>query len=140
MGVRAPGPSRQVRGVDGQLRQAPLQHAVVEPDRPPPAVGQQPYRVVGQDAVLAAAGGILIDVRGSGPDRTAVREQATARGLRFAEFGFTPSGADLESITNLVERGSLRVAVDHVLPLEEAAKAHELSETNRVTGKIVLTP
>ncbi|MGQ4382550.1 NADP-dependent oxidoreductase [Streptomyces sp. SAS_270] len=85
-------------------------------------------------------GGILIDVRGTGPDRTAVREQARARGLRFVEFGFTPSGADLESITDLVERGSLRVVVDHVLPLEDAAKAHELSQTNHVQGKIVLTP
>ncbi|MFG2396336.1 zinc-binding dehydrogenase [Streptomyces lydicus] len=54
-------------------------------------------------------GGILIDVRGTGPDRAAVREQAEARGLRFVEFGFTPSGIDLESVTNLVER-SLRVA------------------------------
>lgn len=84
--------------------------------------------------------GILIDVRGTGPDRTAVREQATAHGLRFVEFGFTPAGADLDRVTDLVERGSLRVAVDQVLPLEDAAKAHELSETNHVKGKIVLTP
>ncbi|UKY54644.1 NADP-dependent oxidoreductase [Streptomyces inhibens] len=87
-----------------------------------------------------APDGILIDVRGSGPDRTAVREQAMAHGVGFVEFGFTPSGADLESIANLVERGSLHVAVNQVLPLEAAAKAHELSETNRVQGKIVLTP
>ena len=84
--------------------------------------------------------GVLIDVRGSGPDRTAVRELAASRGLRFVEFGFTPSGADLASIAALVERGSLHVAVDQVLPLEAAAKAHELSETNRVQGKIVLSP
>ncbi|MFI9307217.1 NADP-dependent oxidoreductase [Streptomyces triculaminicus] len=84
-------------------------------------------------------GGILIDVRGAGPDRATVREQAKARGVRFVEFGFTPSGIDLESVTDLVERGSLRVAVEHVLPLEDAAKAHELSETNRMKGKIVLT-
>ncbi|MFF2198317.1 NADP-dependent oxidoreductase [Streptomyces sp. NPDC058157] len=87
-----------------------------------------------------APGGILVDVRGAGPDRTVVRERAEARGLRFAEFGFTPSGADLEQITGLVERGALRVAVDRVLPLEEAARAHELSESGRVAGKIVLVP
>ncbi|WP_052852235.1 NADP-dependent oxidoreductase [Streptomyces avicenniae] len=87
-----------------------------------------------------APGGLLVDVRGTGPDRTAVREQAEARGLRFAESGFTPSGADLEEVTALVERGSLRAAVAHVLPLAEAAKAHELSETGRVKGKIVLVP
>ncbi|MFI1104478.1 NADP-dependent oxidoreductase [Streptomyces melanogenes] len=84
-------------------------------------------------------GGILIDVRGTGPDRAAVREQASARGVRFVEFGFTPSGIDLESVTDLVERGSLRVAVEHVLPLEDAAKAHELSETTHMKGKAVLT-
>nr|WP_131772704.1 MULTISPECIES: NADP-dependent oxidoreductase [Protofrankia] len=85
-------------------------------------------------------GGLLIDVRGTGPDRGVVREQAQARGLRFVEFGFTPSGVDLESIAKLVERGRLRAAIDRVLPLRDAAKAHELSETNRVRGKIVLVP
>ncbi|MFJ8160245.1 NADP-dependent oxidoreductase [Streptomyces sp. NPDC096136] len=87
-----------------------------------------------------APGGILVDVRGTGPDRSAVRERAQARGLRFVEFGFTPSGADLEGVAALVEDGGLRVAVDRVLPLEDAATAHALSETGHVRGKIVLTP
>jgi NADPH:quinone reductase-like Zn-dependent oxidoreductase len=50
----------------------------------------------------------------------------------------SPSGKDLGQITELVEAGALRVLLDQVLPLEQAAKAHELSETNRVSGKIVL--
>ncbi|GAA5179445.1 NADP-dependent oxidoreductase [Rugosimonospora acidiphila] len=83
--------------------------------------------------------GVLLDVRGTGPDRTAVRERARERGLRYVEFGFTPSGADLREITALVERGALRVAVERVLPIEEAARAHELSEAGRARGKIVLT-
>ncbi|MEV4436614.1 NADP-dependent oxidoreductase [Streptomyces sp. NPDC049585] len=86
-----------------------------------------------------APDGILIDIRGTGPDRTAVRERARDRGLRYVEFGFTPSGADLNEVTALVERGALRSAVDHVLPMEKAAEAHALSETGRVQGKIVLT-
>ncbi|MFI0941292.1 NADP-dependent oxidoreductase [Streptomyces sp. NPDC021020] len=84
-------------------------------------------------------GGHLVDVRGTGPDRTATRAQAAARGIRFTELGFTPSGPDLEQIAALADSGSLHVTVDQALPLEEAAKAHELSETGRVTGKIVLT-
>jgi NADPH:quinone reductase-like Zn-dependent oxidoreductase len=84
-------------------------------------------------------GGVLLDIRGTGPDRSAVREQAAARGLRYVEFGFTPSGTDLEDIAGLVERGALRVVVDQTLPLQDAARAHELSETGRVKGKIVLT-
>lgn len=83
--------------------------------------------------------GILLDVRGTGPDRTAVEEQAAARGLRYVRFGFTPSGADLREITALVERGALRVLVEQILPLEEAGKAHELSQSGQVHGKIVLT-
>ncbi|MCO6008263.1 NADP-dependent oxidoreductase [Actinoallomurus purpureus] len=83
--------------------------------------------------------GVLLDVRGTGPDRAETRDLARARGLRHVEFGFTPSGDDLREVTDLVEGGALRVVVDQVLPLEAAAKAHELSETGRVKGKIVLT-
>ncbi|TMR34329.1 NADP-dependent oxidoreductase [Nonomuraea zeae] len=86
-----------------------------------------------------APGGTLIDVRGSGPDRGDVRKLAGERGLRFVEFGFTPSAADLEAIAGLVRAGTLRAAVETVLPLAQAARAHELSETGRVKGKIVLT-
>ena len=45
----------------------------------------------------------------------------------------------MRAIAALVETGRLRVEIDTVLPLEEAAKAHELGETGRTTGKIVLT-
>jgi NADPH:quinone reductase-like Zn-dependent oxidoreductase len=86
-----------------------------------------------------APGGMLIDVRGTGPDRRAVREQAKERGLRYVEFGFTPSGADLERVAALVQDGALRIIVEEVLPLRDAAKAHELIESGRATGKIVLT-
>ncbi|QKG22040.1 NADP-dependent oxidoreductase [Actinomadura verrucosospora] len=79
-------------------------------------------------------GGLLIDVRGTGPDRAEVRRLAGEAGLRFTEFGFTPSGADL---AELAEAG-VRAVVDEVLPLEDAAKAHALSETGRAAGKIVL--
>ncbi|MGI5240487.1 NADP-dependent oxidoreductase [Dactylosporangium sp. CA-139066] len=82
--------------------------------------------------------GILVDVRGTGPDRTAVRALAQERGLRYTQFGFTPSGEDLRKIAAMVESGTLGVAVDRVLPLEEAARAHELSESGPVRGKIVL--
>ncbi|MFG3114541.1 NADP-dependent oxidoreductase [Streptomyces sp. NPDC048197] len=84
------------------------------------------------------AQGVLLDIRGTGPDRTAVRARAAALGLRYVEFGFTPAGSDLQEIGELVAGGALQVVVDQVLPLEEAGKAHELSETGRVKGKIVL--
>ncbi|MBT2383989.1 NADP-dependent oxidoreductase [Streptomyces sp. ISL-11] len=85
-------------------------------------------------------GGILIDVVGVGIDRTAVKERAEASGLRFVEYYLEPTPADLAGLAGLVARGDLRPAVQETLPLTEAAKAHELSETGRVRGKIVLVP
>ncbi|MBO2458835.1 NADP-dependent oxidoreductase [Actinomadura violacea] len=79
-------------------------------------------------------GGLLVDVRGTGPDRTEVRRLADEAGLRFTGFGFAPSGADLAELAG----AGVRAVVDEVLPLEDAAKAHALSETGRVAGKIVL--
>ena len=84
-------------------------------------------------------GGLLIDVRGTGPDRAAVRTAAQARGLRFVEFGFTPSGEELTRIAELVHRGALRVAVEHVMPLDRVVTAHEMIESGHSRGKIVLT-
>jgi NADPH:quinone reductase-like Zn-dependent oxidoreductase len=38
-----------------------------------------------------------------------------------------------------VDEGALRVHVERTFPLEEAGRAHELGETGRTTGKLVLT-
>ncbi|MFE0644110.1 NADP-dependent oxidoreductase [Streptomyces sp. NPDC058877] len=50
-----------------------------------------------------------------------------------------PDHLGLREIAALVDRGALRPVVDAVLPLSEAAKAHEMGERGRTTGKIVLT-
>jgi NADPH:quinone reductase-like Zn-dependent oxidoreductase len=50
-----------------------------------------------------------------------------------------PDHAALRAIAALVAAGRLRVEIAAVLPLAEAAKAHELGETGHTTGKIVLT-
>jgi NADPH:quinone reductase-like Zn-dependent oxidoreductase len=89
---------------------------------------------------VLAPDGVLIDVRGTGPDRTAIQALAAARGQRYVRFGFQQSGADLDAIAALVDRGALRVHVERVLPLHEAARAHALSETGHVRGKLVLLP
>ena len=55
--------------------------------------------------------------------------------------GFMLVEPDLEALTairSLVVDGRLHPVVDAELPLAEAAKAHELGESNRVSGKIVL--
>jgi NADPH:quinone reductase-like Zn-dependent oxidoreductase len=82
-------------------------------------------------------GGLLIDAVGGAQELAP--EDVEARGFEFTRFYVSPSGKDLEKITELVESGRLTVLVDQVLPWEQVAKAHELSESQRVSGKIVLT-
>lgn len=48
------------------------------------------------------------------------------------------SRADLWQVLRLVERGRLRPVVDRVLPLEDAARAHEHLEGSGQFGKVVL--
>ncbi len=49
-----------------------------------------------------------------------------------------PDRAGMLALVDLVEKGALRVVLDSVFPLAEAARAHELGEAGRTTGKIVL--
>ncbi len=60
-------------------------------------------------------------------------------GVRAVWVLVEPDHLGLREIAALVERGALRPVVEAVLPLAEAAKAHELGEQGRTTGKIVLT-
>ncbi|WP_407837110.1 NADP-dependent oxidoreductase [Streptomyces sp. DSM 116496] len=79
-------------------------------------------------------GGHLITL--NGPD------QVPATGTEGFHTGWTlvePDHAGLKAIAALVSEGSLRPVVDTVLPLSQAAKAHEIGEQGRTTGKIVLT-
>ncbi|MFI7640464.1 zinc-binding dehydrogenase [Nonomuraea sp. NPDC049400] len=72
------------------------------------------------------------------PDEELLR-QAGERGIWAGFVLVEPDNAAMATIAELVEAGRLGVEVDTVLPFEQAAKAHELGETNRATGKIVLT-
>lgn len=72
--------------------------------------------------------GRLIDAQGSDAESDP----------RYERFYVEPSGVSLREITTMVERGHLRAMIDQVLPLPEIAKAHRISESGRVRGKIVL--
>ncbi|WP_237522661.1 NADP-dependent oxidoreductase [Streptomyces sp. SID1328] len=82
-------------------------------------------------------GGVLISLP-EPPEPQAVRE-AERRGLRAVSLTVEADRSDLESLTTLVDAGALRPVLAEVLPLEQAAKAHELIESGHVHGKIVLT-
>lgn len=60
-------------------------------------------------------------------------------GRRFAGITVEPDYVGLEALAALVDAGKLRPYVEHAIPLDDAAKAHELIESGRTQGKIVLT-
>ncbi|HEX7527185.1 MAG TPA: NADP-dependent oxidoreductase [Gaiellaceae bacterium] len=82
-------------------------------------------------------GGLLIVVP-SGADQSVLTE-AERQGARATNIMVEPDYAALEQIAALAESGRLRVEIDAVFPLEEAAKAHEHGETRSSRGKIVLS-
>jgi NADPH:quinone reductase-like Zn-dependent oxidoreductase len=45
----------------------------------------------------------------------------------------------LEQVWPLVEQGAIRPVVDRVLPMRNAAEAHDVMESSAHTGKILLT-
>ena len=65
-------------------------------------------------------------------------EKAAARGARGFFVRQKPSGEQLAAIAELVVKGIVKVTVETVLPLREARKAQELSQTGHSGGKIVL--
>jgi NADPH:quinone reductase-like Zn-dependent oxidoreductase len=79
-------------------------------------------------------GGILVSIVGQPP-----QDKAKAAGVRAAGILVQPSGAQLREIAGLVDSGALKPVVTRELPLQDAAKAHELIESGHTRGKIVLT-
>jgi NADPH:quinone reductase-like Zn-dependent oxidoreductase len=104
----------------------------------------QPVDVV-FDPVAGETGLRSLQVLGDGgwlvsllpPDDAAVAEA----GRRGVHTGFTVVEQDrlgLTAIADLAGQGALRVQIDSVHPLADAAQAHRRGETNRASGKIVL--
>ncbi len=72
-------------------------------------------------------------------DDTFPVRRAEELGVRAVFMLVEPDRQGLREISALIEDGRLRVIVDTVFPLEQAAQAHALGEKGRTTGKIVLT-
>jgi NADPH:quinone reductase-like Zn-dependent oxidoreductase len=65
-------------------------------------------------------------------------EKAAAHGVRGFFVRQKANGDQLATIADLIVKGKVKVKVETVLPLKEAAKAQELSKTGHSGGKIVL--
>ncbi|MEV0848554.1 NADP-dependent oxidoreductase [Streptomyces sp. NPDC049954] len=82
-------------------------------------------------------GGLLVTAPSGGG--TEIHERAAEAGLRSTGILVEPDGAALTRIAQLVEKGALRVHVDDVHPLEDAAAAHTRLEAGGTRGKLVLS-
>jgi len=81
-------------------------------------------------------GGLLVNVpSGSWPTMT---EEALAAGVRATEYRVSPDATTLAVVTRLIDSGDVRVYVDRVFDLAEAAAAHEALEAGHTRGKMVL--
>ncbi|KOU81674.1 NADPH:quinone reductase [Streptomyces sp. XY593] len=78
-------------------------------------------------------GGHLVSL--PGPDSV----PAGADGVNASWVLVDPDLGGLQAIAELADKGLLKPLVETVLPLAEAARAHEIGEQGRTTGKIVLT-
>jgi NADPH:quinone reductase-like Zn-dependent oxidoreductase len=65
-------------------------------------------------------------------------EKANRFGVRGIMSSVQPNGAQLNKIAKLIDSAKLRPTIDRILPLSEARRAHELSQSGHVPGKIVL--
>ena len=77
--------------------------------------------------------GILVSILGQPSP-----EDAAQHGVRAAGVFVQPNQAELGEITKLVDSGKLRPIIETVLPLAQAARAHEMNQTLHTRGKIVL--
>ncbi len=81
-------------------------------------------------------GGIIVNApTGSWPTFVA---DATAAGVRATSYKVAPDGATLAVIARLLESGDVRVHVDGVFELDDAAAAHGQLELGHTRGKLVL--
>jgi NADPH:quinone reductase-like Zn-dependent oxidoreductase len=81
-------------------------------------------------------GGIIVN--GPSGSWATMAQDAEAAGVRATGFQVTPDGSTLAIISRLLDSGDIRVHVDQVLDLEDAAEAHRQIEAGHTRGKIVL--
>ncbi|MGA4846906.1 NADP-dependent oxidoreductase [Streptomyces sp. G5(2025)] len=82
--------------------------------------------------------GILVSLRLDDGTR-ALAEEAARLGVRAEVMLVEDDHAGMSAIARLVSEGRLRAEIAGTFELADAAKAHELGDTGRTAGKLVLT-
>jgi NADPH:quinone reductase-like Zn-dependent oxidoreductase len=81
-------------------------------------------------------GGLIVNgPTGSWPT---MMQDANAAGVRATGYRVAPDGTTLAVISRLLDAGDVRVHVDRVFELQDAAAAHEAIESGHTRGKLVL--
>lgn len=86
---------------------------------------------------VARPDGLIVSLLGR--DDTAAREAST-KGVRLAFAYVAPDAPALARVSELMATGALRIAIDRIFPLAEAAAAHTLVEIGHVRGRVLLQP
>ncbi len=110
----------------------PFEHVVQDVDVVLDAAGDNTQH---PSLTVLKPGDMLVSIVGL---NDGIEEAAHNRGVHVQRILVHTSGAQLSQIAALVDAGKLKPFIEHILPLQEAAKAHQLSEAGRTRGKIVL--
>jgi NADPH:quinone reductase-like Zn-dependent oxidoreductase len=86
-----------------------------------------------KSAAVLKRGGIVVSIVEK-PDEAAL----AASGLKSAYLFLEPDQRKLGELARLVGKGLMRPVISGVFPLEEARRAHEISEGHHLRGKLVL--
>ncbi len=78
-------------------------------------------------------GGILVTIAGDAPE-----EKAREYGVRGASILVQPNCSELVQISQLIDAGTIRPAVEAVFPLSQAREAYERGLLGHNRGKLVL--
>jgi NADPH:quinone reductase-like Zn-dependent oxidoreductase len=78
-------------------------------------------------------GGIIVSITGQ-PDQA----ELDKHGIRGSSLMAHPDAKVLEELAKLIDDKKVKPVVSQVLPLAEAAKAHEQIATRHTRGKVVL--
>ncbi|MBG0850722.1 NADP-dependent oxidoreductase [Streptomyces spinoverrucosus] len=81
-------------------------------------------------------GGVVVSILPVGSDD--FYAEADRLGVRAIRMLVDADHHGMRAIAELIEDGRLRATIAGTFPLAEAAKAHELGDTGRTTGKLVL--
>ncbi|MEV0971625.1 NADP-dependent oxidoreductase [Microtetraspora glauca] len=65
-------------------------------------------------------------------------DRAAELGITFASGQVHSDGAQMAELARLIDTGAVRVGIDSVFPLADAARAHDRAEQGHIQGKIVL--